>query len=330
MFRFLSVKFNVSDMLMIKYIFPYLVFVTLFSISGCGEKEKEIRYTGSQAFRDCKKQPAFVQNLGFDLSRSAFSTSEKRIKGLSFIQFPSQASPEDRKLYQHPSWTQNGWLGPMAIDANGNIYIAPVPVINVLDNPAEKQNNIYKVNTQTGEMSLFFQLPMETKPHELNPYGILGLVYDCEKDIILASTVAGSDREKVRGRIYSIQTKGTPSVIATLTETDAIGIGVNYLNGEKRVYYGEARTSDIYSVGMNPEGKFQEKPRIECSLADLGPRGDDKARKIRFNQEGDMVVMGVEFNFNLIAPTEKQETPYTFHYDIFTRKWGYIPEKRVQ
>lgn len=315
---------------MIKYFFPSFIFLFFFSVAGCGEKEKEIRYTGSQAFKDCKKQPAFVQNLGFDLSRSAFSTSEKRVKGLTFIQFPAQNAPEDRKLFQHPSWKEFGWLGPMAIDENGNIFIAPVPVINVLDNPAEKQNNIYKVNTQTGEMSLFIQLPMQQKPNEFNPYGILGLVYDCEKGILLASTVAGSDRENIRGCLYAVQTKGKPVVLDQLTEKDAIGIGVNYLNGEKKVYFGEARTSDIYSVGISKDGKFEGKPRLECSLADLGPRGDDKARKIRFNAEGDMIVMGVEFNFNLIAPTEKQETPYTFRYDIFTRKWGYVPEKKIQ
>lgn len=309
-------------------VFVAILFIILtLTLSGCEKKGKDVRYTGSKAFQDCKAQPPFVQSIGFDLNRSAFSTSEKKSKGLSFIQFPSSPTANDSKLYQHPSWKQFGWLGPMAIDEKGNIYLAPIPVVNVLDNPFKKQVEIYKVNAQTGEMSLYYRLPVEKEPHERNPYGILGLVYDCETSILIATSVSGSERDTVSGGIYSISTKGTPALLDKLEQVDAMGVGVNYLNEEKRIFWGDVRNGDILSVEFTKEGKFEGNPRKECTLADLGQRGDDKPRKIRFNKDGDMVVMGVEFNFNLIAPTEKQETPYSFRYDIFERKWSFIADK---
>jgi hypothetical protein len=44
-------------------------------------------------------------------------------------------------------------------------------------------------------------------------------------------------------------------------------------------------------------------------------------RKIRPDETGNLVVNGIEFNFNLIASREKQETVYMFMYDEEERKW---------
>jgi hypothetical protein len=37
-----------------------------------------------------------------------------------------------------------------------------------------------------------------------------------------------------------------------------------------------------------------------------------------------MQVYGVEFNFNLTAPTEKQESVYEFNWNDETKKWDFI------
>ena len=39
-----------------------------------------------------------------------------------------------------------------------------------------------------------------------------------------------------------------------------------------------------------------------------------------------MIVFGIEFGFNLIAPTEKQETVYRFRYDAAKDAWNYSEE----
>ena len=39
------------------------------------------------------------------------------------------------------------------------------------------------------------------------------------------------------------------------------------------------------------------------------------------DKNGNMIIFGIEFNYNLTAPTEKQETIYRFRYDVEEKKW---------
>jgi len=297
----------------------YLIILGLLCFSGCQEEEAE-SISGSAAGIECKQTPAFTKNLGFDPKLSAFSTSEKKTMGLAYIQFSPDGNPANQKIYQHPSWKSAGWLAPMVISPQGNILVAPAPVINILENQPDKQNTIYIVDGQTQEMRPLIDLPSEKKPSDQNPYGLLGLAYDCNNHLLFASSVMGSDRENEVGKIYAIDVQ-TNKIIDELPNIDAMGIGVNYLNQKKRVFFGKARVPEIWSVEIDEKGKFVGKPRLEISLADLGSRGDDKARKIRFLPTGEMNVQAISFFFNLTAPSEKQEVNYRFKYDISQAKW---------
>jgi hypothetical protein len=296
-----------------------LIIITSFCLSACQQEEGE-SISGSAAGTDCKQTPAFTKNIGFDPKLSAFSTSEKKVMGLAYIQFAPDGNPANQKVYQHPSWKSAGWLAPMIITPQGNVLVAPAPVINILENQPDKQNTIYVVDEQTGVMRAWLELPSEQKPTEQNPYGLLGLAYDCNNHLLFASSVMGSDRENERGSIYSIDIQ-TNKVIDELPNTDAMGIGVNYLNQKKRLFFGKARVSEIWSIEVDEKGKFVGKARMEVSLADLGSRGDDKARKIRFLPTGEMNVQAVSFFFNLTAPSEKQESVYRFKYEVSQAKW---------
>ena len=128
--------------------------------TSCNEKmdEDEILQIG---ITTCQRQPQFLPTTGLDPKHSAFSTSEKRMKGIVLLQFPTNpADTAGRKIWQHPSWSQFGYMGPITTDENGNVYTAPIPVINEIDNPKEKQNIIYKVESTTGEMKPLVNLPM--------------------------------------------------------------------------------------------------------------------------------------------------------------------------
>ena len=262
----------------------------------------------------CKKMPAFVEKLGFDLAKSAFSTSEKKYTGIVFTDLASG------KIYQHPSWTKAGHLGPIAINERGEVFSAPIPVINLIDNKPEDQNKIYKIDAQTGEMNLFAELPKAAKPTGENPFGTLGMAYDCDTKTLYVSTVFGSDLKNERGRIYALNTENG-RIIDSLINVDAMGLGVAFENSERTFFYGTTRLSNVYSLKLDASGKFLNKPKLCCSLEGLGPRGDDRARKIRFTPKGDMTVQAVEFYYNLIAPTEKQETIYYYRYDIGKKNW---------
>ena len=287
---------------------------------GCKQKidPDELQQIG---ITPCQKAPGFIVNTGLDPKHAAFSTSEKRLKGLALVQLPQNpADTSGRKTWQHPDWSRFGYMGAIATDENGNTYTIPVPVINVLDNPVEKQNTVYVVSGISGEMKPLIELPVSAKTIFTHGFGLVGIFYDCHGRKIYASSIAGSGRDTERGVIYAID-PSTGKITDQLTGWDAMGLCVGGISGEKRLYFGSARTSDIYSVELTSNGKFTGSVKKEFTLDLLGPRGDDKARKIRFGKNGEMVLFGVEFNYNLTAPTEKQETIYQFRYDEEERKW---------
>ncbi|MBL7979955.1 MAG: hypothetical protein JNN12_16575 [Bacteroidetes Order II. Incertae sedis bacterium] len=276
---------------------------------------------------DCRRSPAFTRSTSIDPLRSAFSTSNMQYVGLIYteVNLPNAPTPPNPKqkpnIYQHPSWKTAGYFGPMVIDPRGNIFLAPLPFVNLYRNKPSKQNMLYRVDPNSAELKPYFTLPTIYKPNEQNPYGVLGMGYDCEIGIIYASSVQGSDRTNERGRIYAIQTGEKPTILDVIPDVDAFGVGVFTFEGKKRMIYGEARTPEIYMVELASDGKFVGKPEFVLSLEGIGTRGDDRARKIRIAENGDITISGVEFYFNLIAPSERQETPYTFRYDPVQKTW---------
>lgn len=299
----------------------FLMSLTLCLISFNSCKQETVEFQTN----DCKSQGAFIKKVGFDPARSALSTSENRKMGLQLIQFNAQGDTSNggKKIYQHPSWKTAGWLGSILIDPQGNCFVGPVPVINLLDNPPAKQNIIYKVDATSGEMKPFIELPVAKNTSPTNPYGILGFTYLCESNTIYVSTVHGSTRETELGFIYAIDA-ATEKVIDKIQNTDVLGMGISYITGKRKLYFGSARNSSIYSISLSKEGKFVNHPSLEFSISDIGPRGDDKARRIKFDKiTGSMQIYAIEFNYNLTAPTEKQESIYNFSWNNDIQKWEY-------
>jgi hypothetical protein len=263
----------------------------------------------------CRAMPAFVQAQGFG-GQAALSTSEQQYTGLVLI---DGAGGENPRIYQHPSWSSAGHLAPIQLDRRGNVFVVPAPQINVLENPAAEQNAVYRVDGTSGEMARHVELPAAAPPSDQNPFGALGLAYDCDTDSLYVSSVAGSTRREERGRLFRVDAQ-SPAILAQRDGVDAMGVGVFNGRDGKRLYYGLARAPEIWSIPLDARGDFAGEPRLELSLEGLGPRGDDKARRIRFDGT-EMTIHGIEFNFNLVAPTEKQETLYRFSYDAAGDQW---------
>lgn len=263
---------------------------------------------------ECQGTPPFLRAVGFG-QKAAFSTSERRIKGLILIQ--------GERAYQHPTWKRAGRLGPITRDGQGNIFVAPAPTFDVWENKPEEQNKVFRVDGQTQEMKQLCDLPKAAPPTSQNPYGVLGLSFDCETNSLYVSSVAGSTRNEINGRIFQINADG--KVLSQLEKTDAIGHAVFNSAKDKRLYFGQARTSEIWSIALDKKGRFSGAARKEVSLENLGPRGDDRARRITFARNR-MIVFGIEFSFNLRAPTEKQSTVYHFFYDAAKDTWSYVAE----
>jgi outer membrane protein assembly factor BamB len=210
------------------------------------------------------------------------------------------------------------------IDEGGNIFTSPAPFINILNNPIANNNTIYRVDAKTGVMEGFMRLPFQDSINPQNPYGIIGMIYLCESGTLYVSSVAGSRLHAENGHIYAIDIKNK-KIIDEIDHVDAMGMGITYATGKRQLFFGNGRNSDVKSITLNSGGKFSGSPAFAFSLANLGQRGDDKVRRIRTDQSGNLMVYGMEFNFNMIAPREKQETIYNFNYDETEKKWVYMP-----
>jgi hypothetical protein len=218
------------------------------------------------------------------------------------------------KPLQLPSWTSAGRLGGFVVDQLGNIFVVPVPNVNTLENPPEKQNWMYKIDSVTGELEVFTKLPVSVLPSQLNPYGLLGLAYDCSNKLLYVTSVSGSSADKEIGKVFIVDaTSGT--IFDSLHGIDALGIGIAVDAGKPWAYLGKARSSEIVRVALTPKGLFENKTLEAVTRIDLFDKL--RARKIRSSSVG-IIISTTEFYYNLIAQTEFEQP--TLEYDFRNRR----------
>jgi hypothetical protein len=301
----------------------YIAVVVSILALSCKEKmtDEEIYSIGQI---NCKKSAPFIGKLGFKPNASAFSTTEKRMKGLVLIEFPANKTDTlGYKMYQDSSWKKFGFLGSISIDEFGNMYTSPIPMVNTLDIPIDSMNRLYKVDANTGKMDILLRLPKANITASSVPFGILGNYYDCHAKKLYISSVSGSTMDNEAGTIYVIDLI-TNTIIDEYKGIDAMGLFVGGNTGKKMLYIGKARTSEIATLELDKEGKFtSNKLESVFSLDGLGPRGNDRAKKIRSDKLGNLIVNGLDFAFNLAAQSETPETIYKLVYDDVEEKWKF-------
>ncbi len=259
----------------------------------------------------CARAPEFPRRFGFDSRTALLTSSESRKVGL-FLVDKSSPDPERYKSFQHPSWRQAGQLGKIIFDDAGNVYSHPAPHVNLIDNPPGKSNTIYQLASGSGEMKLWKELPCPASISDENPFGILSLAYSCENKGIYASSVMGSTRHEERGKIYFLS-QATGEIVSTLDNFDGFGMAVATIKNRKVLLLGHARSSHVFAVDLDDQGKFAGKPKILLSIAGLGPRGDDKAKAITLDlPQKKLLITGYEFNFNLANYLVPEQDVYEF------------------
>ncbi|MFN2114889.1 MAG: hypothetical protein ACK2T6_04175 [Anaerolineae bacterium] len=271
---------------------------------------------GAAAVRadSCRGVPAFLADLGFG-SNVLVDTTQALYTGLAI-----REAGEDGRSYQHPTWDDAGNVGPYALDRHGNIYVAPVPLVSMARNLPEEQNRVYRVDGATGEMALYADLPRDVEPSGANPYGVVGMTYDCDTDSLYVTSVAGSGPDDERGRIHRLDTR-TGEVMTVLDGFDALGVAIARQGGEKRLYVGGARRPAIYSLAVAPDGGLVGPPRLEVDLADIPGSSFDKIARIRFDESGQMTATGIEFSYSLKAASDPGANLYHLRYDAGQGEW---------
>ncbi|PIE00983.1 MAG: hypothetical protein CSA79_01400 [Thiothrix nivea] len=287
-------------------------------LAGCGEPDMGHFKPG--VVNRCRGYPGFLSRTGLG-NRVGMDTRQRGYTGLRVLQQGSHRS------WQHPSWDDAGHVGGMDRDKQGNMYLVTAPEVSLLDNPPKLQNRIYQVNHRSAEMQLWLELP--GKPSLANPFGTMGIFYDCDTNSLYVSSVAESSPREVKGVIYQIDV-ATRQIVDQLKGVDAIGVGV--FNGvqHKRLYFGSARSADVYSVALDVAGHFTTAVRREFSLAEL-PDGDTtRVRKFEFfppQGQGASYIMRLkelEFGFRLPAENNLRKRMYLFRFEAVTDRWAFI------
>lgn len=265
----------------------------------------------------CKASPKFRDTLGFS-ARSLLSTAERGVKGAILIEPAENGQPV--RTYQHPSWDDAGYLGHVVLTRNGDVYAFPAPYVSLIDNPPEIQNIIYRIDSTTQEMTRAITLTAATSPSEQNPFGLMGLAYDCDSESLYAASVAGSTRSAEVGKIVRIDLP-TQQVVFEYQNIDAFGLGLYIGPTGKRLYYGATRAAEVYSIAVAEQGDLTGEPQLELAI----PDANFKARRIIFDRDGTMQLRTRPFDYNLIATSERPEKAYRFQYDATSKMWREVP-----
>ena len=301
-----------------------IVFNIYFYTQNSESKEQQKTNVIANTFKhgltgDCRAIPKFLAPLKMR-SPSLDSRQQDGSMGLQIRDVSGK-----NKAWQHNSWKKSGYIGAFDRDRTGNIYISPMPYVSLQKNPPNQQNQIYIIDAKTAEMTLFMKLPSENLPSTRNPFGSMGVYYDCDTNSLYVATLAGSMPMQEKGAILQIDLN-TKQIISKLDNVDAIGVGVFNTNKGKRLYYGSARGSNLFSVPLDGEGHFAGKQQYELSLSQIKGGDSTVIKKVSFNKKKGsffMTLKDIEFGFRLLAENNPYKRKYHFKWDETEGNWNF-------
>lgn len=263
---------------------------------------------------ECRQPPAFTKQL--DLTESAFfGTNVAGHTGLAI------ADPANNSVLQDDTWDDAGNLGPYVLDGLGNLWTAAVPLTSLELNPPELQNKIYRVDTNTGKMMEYVELTPARPPSEFNPFGIVGLAFDCETNSLYAASLMGSTPTEQMGRVFRVDLNNNTASLV-LEGVDVMGVGVADTSQGKRLFYGLARSGEVRSLPLDAKGDAAGDSRSEFSLAALaGGAATDRPQRITVDADGNLVVKGVDFTYSLRISGQTVPTIYIVGLNRATGEW---------
>lgn len=301
-----------------KYLSGLILILSGLSLSGCNDQPDMGNFRAGLT-DSCRAQSPFVAKTGL-AQPVAIDTRQRGYTGLQLL------SIRDQKTWQHPSWGDAGFIGAFARDRHGNIFLAPTPNVSVSTETLTLSNTLYRIDAQSGEMAAFLELPAANPLSSSNPFGIIGLYFDCDTDSLYVSSVAGSTAREVAGRIYQVDV-ANQKIVAQLDKTDAFGISTFNGMQHKRLYLSSARSADVYSVALDKNGSFTKDVRFEFSLTGL-PGGDSSnIRKFEIKRAKDgsytMAAKEENFRFSLLASHNPVKRVYHFTYSTSDDRWDF-------
>lgn len=262
----------------------------------------------------CVGLPPFTRDPAVGLEGGLALATDQQPRGLVLVGLGGSGG-----FYQHETWDDGGYMGAMALDGAGNVYVAPTPRQSLVDNPLAGAATLWRADGQTGAMAPFVTLPGAAS--ERNPFGVLGLAYACDLDLIYAGTVIGSTPTAELGGVTIIgpdgQVRGT-----ALEGVDVMGVAVVRSGDGYLLLAGLARSPEVVAVPLDARGQAAGPPAPAIDLTAGGAAPSERARKLRF-VNGELVVDLVPFNFSLqtSASGQTQVRRAGWVYDLINGAW---------
>lgn len=262
----------------------------------------------------CATIPPFARKLGFTAPQ--FTSAEKTKIGLLMVD-----GREPSKAFQDDSWKKVGGVGPIAVSRTGEIFFAPAPIVNTLESSPRDRVTIFRVDPDTGVAAPLLTLAPQRLPNSTNPFGIVGLSFDCERDVLLVTSVSGSTQSEEQGSISIVDTHRAV-VIDSIEKVDALGVSaIHFTDRDSWIVFGSARTPDLYRLRWDKRNRIIGRPVSVFSLPDGGYL---RARKLAPTPIGIEVSL-TEFRYALLGQSELRQAVLSLRYvdttDTLTLAW---------
>lgn len=252
----------------------------------------------------CRAFPQFAKAQGLS-EKTTINTRDTTRVGLTLSDSQSGKTLDSATF---PSWDDAGYLGAFTVDAAGNIFVAPAPQTSLLRNPPGEQNRVYRIDSATGEMKLFADLPAAARPDPAeNPYGVMGLFADCATNSLYVTSVAGSSRDAEVGRVFRLDL-ANGAVLSQIEQFDAIGVAAY---GDL-LLVGRARLPEVWAIRRDSSGNLVGAPAFSLSVADRLNDGTAKVRRIVIDGDANVTLTISPFTYTLEPPSAQSEQRLTY------------------
>jgi len=220
---------------------------------------------------------------------------------------------EGKEVYHPKSWERFEHFSTYAVDKKGNLFLVPMPYISIRSTTFNLLSNLYKIDTDTGELSIFMHFD-DIKASSNNPYGLNAITYDCDDDTLWISAIDESTYDVQKGVIYHVDPK-QKKILQRFEGYDVLSLAVAKTDKGKFLFFGSARDSGLYGIKIenaNLVGKPQKLFAIE--------NPEEHIRKIKIRANNKLEIQTIPFTYTLIAESGKKDRIF-YEVEYHSAKW---------
>jgi len=240
--------------------------------------------------RGCVRHPNFLSKLRVP-QPIAIDLSQQNYKGLAFLYGRGLS-----KAVHLKTWEAFDYFSTYALDPKGNMYLTPMPFVSVNPKTFEFQKNIYFLDTNSGNLSVWMSLD-EVKATPNNPFGVIAVVYDCDDNTLWVSAIDESSYDKGRGVIYHIDI-ASKKILQRVEGVDALSLALLKSSKGKFLLIGDARKSQLLAMEIK-ESRALANPIKLLELSNTL----EHIRKIKIRGKNLLELQSIPFSYTLIAQT---------------------------